>query len=106
MDAVAGESDTPNNCSRSVTVEVEESPVTTSQDLEVGSPTVSDSSPVEGGSFTPSATVSNTSDGASAPTTLRYYRSADATISSSDTQVRTDAVGRWRRRGPARSQFR
>ncbi|MCY4572413.1 MAG: Ig-like domain-containing protein [Gemmatimonadetes bacterium] len=44
-------------------------------------------------SDTLSATVSNTGDGASASTTLRYYRSSDATISSSDTEVGTDAVG-------------
>ena len=46
-----------------------------------------------GGSFTLSATVSNAGDGESVATTLRYYRSMDATISSSDTQVGTDAVG-------------
>ena len=45
-----------------------------------------------GGSFTLSATVSNAGDGESVATTLRYYRSTDATISSSDTQVGTDAV--------------
>ena len=62
-------------------------------DLTVGSPTVSNTSPTEGGSFTLSATVSNAGDGASAATTLRYYQSTDATISSADTEVGTDAVG-------------
>ena len=88
VDAVTGESDTTNNCSTAVQVDVKEPP----SDLEVGAPTVSDSSPVEGGSFTLSATVSNTGAGESAATTLRYYRSTDATISASDTEVGTDAV--------------
>ena len=92
VDAVPGESDTTNNCSSSVTVEVLEE-ATTFPDLAVGSPTVSDSSPVVGGSFTLWATVSNAGDGASAATTLRYYRSTDATISSADMEVGTDAVG-------------
>ena len=38
-------------------------------------------------------------DGASAATTLQYYRSADATISSSDTEVGTDAVEALAHRG-------
>ena len=89
--AVTGESDTGNNCSSSVQVTV--SPVPTAPDLVVGSPTVSDNSPVAGASFTLSATVRNRGDGASGSTTLRYYRSTDASISSSDTEVGTDAVG-------------
>ena len=68
-------------------------PATTSPDLEVGSPTVSDSSPATGATFTLSATVSNSGDGESAATTLRYYRSTDATITTADTAAGTDAVG-------------
>ena len=56
-------------------------------DLEVGTPTVSDTSPETGASFTLSATVSNQGDGESVATTLRYYRSTDATITTSDTAV-------------------
>ena len=62
-------------------------------DLVVQSPSVSDSSPDAGATFTLSATVRNRGDGRSAATTLRYYRSSDATISASDTRVGTDAVG-------------
>ena len=40
-----------------------------------------------------SATVRNQGNGLSASTTLRYYRSSDAAISTGDTQVGTDAVG-------------
>ena len=68
-------------------------PPQTSPDLVVGSPTVSDSSPASGERFTLSATVSNTGDGESPATTLRYYRSTDATIMRSDTEVGTEAVG-------------
>ena len=37
--------------------------------------------------------MSNTGDGESVATTLRYYRSTDATITTSDTAEGTDAVG-------------
>ena len=90
VEAVAGESDTTNNCSASVQVDVEAPKY---PDLAVGPPTVSDSSPETGASFTLSATVSNTGDGESFATTLRYYRSTDATITPADPSVGTDAVG-------------
>ena len=59
----------------------------------VNTPTVSDSSPDAGASFTLSATVRNQGDGSSDSTTLRYYRSTDSSISTSDTEVGTDSVG-------------
>ena len=62
-------------------------------DLEVAFPEVSDSTPVEGGRFTLWVTVGNFGDADSAATTLRYYQSTDATISSADTEVGTDEVG-------------
>ena len=96
VDAVAGESGTTNNCSSSVTVTVRE-PVQEvrepAPDLVVDSPTVTDGSPAAGTSFTLSATVRNTGSAASPTTTLRYYRSMDATITPSDTPVGTVAVG-------------
>ena len=61
-------------------------------DLVVQSPSVSGSSPEPGASVTFSATVRNQGTGESAATTLRYYRSTDATISTADTEVGTDAV--------------
>ncbi len=64
-----------------------------SPDLEVGTPTVDNSTTHTGASLTLSATVTNAGDGDSAATTLRYYRSTDATITTSDTEVGTDAVG-------------
>ena len=65
----------------------------TSPNLTVGSPSVTDSSPETGDSFTLSATVGNGGDGSSAATTLRYYRSTDLMITTSDTSVGTDGVG-------------
>ena len=62
-------------------------------DLVVQSPTVSDGSPAAGASFTLSATVRNQGSGSSGSTTLRYYRSSDSAISTSDTEVGTDPVG-------------
>ena len=91
VDAVPDESDMTNNCSPSVRVTVTE-PVPDKPDLVLAAPTVSDSGPAAGATFTLSATVRNAGEGASAATTLRYYRSTDATIATSDTQVGTDAV--------------
>ena len=45
-----------------------------------------------GGSFSLAAGVRNAGDGASPATILRYYRSTDATITSGDTPVGTDAL--------------
>ena len=84
-----GEIDTTNNCSTSVKVTV--SPPL-APDLSVETPTVDDSTLETGDSFTLSATVRNQGDGSSASTTLRYYRSTDSTITSSDTSVGTDSV--------------
>ena len=63
-----------------------------SPDLIVESPSVSASTLTPGQSFTLRATVRNRGTARSATTTLRYYRSSDATISTSDTEVGTDLV--------------
>ncbi len=55
-------------------------------------PNVSNSNPETGGSFWFIVTVTNQGDGRSAATTVRYYRSTDATITTSDTEIGTDAV--------------
>ena len=58
----------------------------------VVSPSVSNNSPTVGSQFTLSATVQNDGNGESAATTLRYFLSTDATITTSDAEVGTDAV--------------
>ena len=93
VDAVIGESDTTNNCTGSVLVTVPETQRQGAPDLVVASPSVSAGSPAAGAPLTLSATVSNTGDGESLATTLRFYRSTDATITTADTVVGTDPVG-------------
>ena len=93
VDAVPDESDTTNNCSSSVQVTVSEPGPPTGPDLEVGLPSVNDSSPAVGAAFTLSATVRNAGDGAAAGTTLRAYRSTDGTITTSDASDAVAAVG-------------
>ena len=92
VDAVSGESSTTNNCSASVEVNVTGPPPPSPPDLVVGSPSVDDSSPAVGATFTLSATVENDGEGASPATTLRYYRSTDATISTADTEEANQTV--------------
>ena len=89
VEAVSGESDALNNCSSAVTVTVGAAPA---PDLVVDAPTVSESAPAAGGSFTLSATVRNQGAARSDSTTLRYYQSSDATITTGDTEVGTDSV--------------
>ena len=90
VDSVTDESDTTNNCSSSVTVTVPEPDKT---GLGGESPSVDDSGPAAGATFTLSATVRNDGDEAAAATTLRYYRSTGRIITTSDTEVGTDEVG-------------
>ncbi len=60
-------------------------------DLVIELASVSDSSPRTGQFLTLDATVRNRG-GPSNPTTLRYYRSTDPTVTSDDTEVGTDRV--------------
>ena len=61
-------------------------------DLVVASFTASDRSPEPGKRFTLTATVRNQGDRRSVGATLRYYRSANATVSTFDMEVATDLV--------------
>ncbi len=70
-----------------VPIEIEAGP-----DLEVFGASVSHSSRRPGQSFTLSVKVKNNGAEKAAATTLRYYRSDDVTIDSTDTQLRTAAV--------------
>ena len=85
--AVSGETDVSNNCSASVQVTVG------APDLVVQSPSVDDTTPTPGQSITLSATVRNQGTAEAAATTLRYYQSSDATITTDDTEVgSSDAI--------------
>ena len=89
VDNVSGESNTDNNCSSGVSVTVSGRG---SPDLIVESPSVNDNTLTTGQSFTLRATVRNQGNASSGSTTLRYYRSSNATISTDDREVGTDAV--------------
>ena len=90
VDAVEGESDTTNNCSASTLITVPEPEP--GPNLAVSPPSVSNSAPAVGTTFTVSALVRNDGDEASAVTTMRFYRSTDAIITTSDTEVGTATV--------------
>ena len=62
-------------------------------DLIVESPSVDDNTLTPGQSFTLRATVRNQGNASAESTTLRYYRSSDATISTNDVELGTDRVG-------------
>ena len=81
VESVTGESDTTNNCSESLTITVEGAP----PDLFVHTPGVASGSLDPGEMFRLIVTVQNLGAGGSAATTVRFYRSTDATITTFDT---------------------
>ena len=94
VEAVAGEIDTGNNCSTAVRVTVTTpDPPLQGPDLVVDSASIDDPTPGPGEPITLSVTVRNQGTAQSADTTLRYYRSSDVTISTSDTEVGSDSLG-------------
>ena len=93
VDAVAREADTANNCSAAIEVTVRDpAPVPPLPDLVVESPAVSPDTAPAGADFTFSATVRNAGERSAAATTLRVFRSDDATITASDEQVGAGTV--------------
>ena len=94
--SVSDESNTDNNCSLGVRVIVEEDDGADGQegpDLIVQSPSVSAVTLTPGQEFTLNVTVHNQGDEQAPATMLHYYRSNNATITASDTQVGTAAIG-------------
>ena len=75
----------------------------TTVDLIVASVTASDDTLESGQSFDLTVTTSNSGTAASAATALRFYRSTNTTISSSDTEVGTDAGSALAARGTSSS---
>ena len=93
VDAVTSESDTTNNCSSSIQVTVT---APSKPDLVIYA-IVAATNPFggtrPGGLIQMSAGVRNQGGVASPATTLRFYQSNDATITTADTEVGTDEVG-------------
>ena len=88
-DAVAEETNTANNCSTGVAVTVREPPA--QPDLEVRA-SLSAGAVRPGEAFELLATVRNRGGAQAQATTLRYHRSADASITAGDAEAGTDAV--------------
>ena len=85
VDPVPSESDTTNNCSAALAVHVRLPPPEVRAgppDLEVGLLSVSESGPMADQHLALNVIVLNLGGGPSSPTTLRYYRSTDATVTS------------------------
>ena len=87
VDAVSGESNTGNNCLATGAVTV------TAPDLVVQEASTNPGTLGPGDQFTLSARVVNQGNGPSDDTRLRYYRSSDRTIDTSDMQVGRSDVG-------------
>ena len=92
VDAVTDESDTTNNCSSSVPVTVAP-PAQPDLVIYVIFIVTSLDGTGPGGLIQMSATVENQGGVASPATTLRFYQSTDATITTSDTEVGMGDVG-------------
>ena len=90
VDSVSGEADTTNNCSQALRVSIGTQP---KPDLVVRSVDRGGSGNViTGQQFTLRAEVENIGDGRANATTLRYYRSSDMNINTSDAPVGTSQV--------------
>ena len=89
VDPIATESSTTNNCSGALTVTVD---ATAAPDLTVSWISQNGGNLLVDASFTLNAYVWNPGSAASGSTTLRYYRSTDSTITTSDTSLGTDSV--------------
>ena len=87
VDSTDSETDTRNNCSKAVSITVEAAQV---PDLVVKSVAVDKEVLAPSARFKLAAIVENRGTRASDATTLRYYRSSDAVISTSDTEVGED----------------
>lgn len=89
--AVAGESDTANNCSAPAQVTVQAPQVKSAPppDLFVDGPRVKHATGAAGGVFELWAEIRYSGTVTALETTLRFYRSTDATIERSDTQFAT-----------------
>lgn len=90
--AVEGEEETTNNCSAAVTITVKARP-NLSMNLGDSIDLVIPDDFEPGDSFQLQSTVDSLGPAASPATTVRYYRSVDAGISTSDTEIGSVAVG-------------
>ena len=106
VDATPGDTDTVNNCSQPIPITVEaqaptlippvakpDTPQIQGPDLVVRSLRVESPTVMIGGGVRLYITLTNQGTNAAPATTIRYYRSLDATISAADTELRAVNVG-------------
>ena len=106
VDATPGDTDTINNCSQPIPITVEaQAPIsippvakpdtlkTQGPDLVIRSARVESPTVMIGGGVRLHITLTNQGTNAAPATTIRYYRSLDATISAEDTELRAVNVG-------------
>ena len=105
VDAVAGDTDTINNCSQAIAITVEsQAPTLTSPevpdptetqgpDLVIRSARVDSPTVTLGGGVRLYITIANQGTSPAPTSTIRYYRSLDATITAGDTELRAVNVG-------------
>ena len=95
IDDVEHESNTRNNCSGAIAITVRvpaPEPTPDFPDLVPRTPTVSANALAPGAAFTLETTIENRGTSSSRDTTLRWYRSPDPNISSTDTEVGNSRV--------------
>ena len=106
VDATPGDTDTINNCSQAIAITVEsqaptsippvakrDTPQIQGPDLVIQSARVESPTVMIGGGVRLHITLTNQGTNAAPATTIRYYRSLDATISAADTELRAVNVG-------------
>ena len=106
VDATPGDTDTINNCSQPIPITVEaqaptlipsaaksDAPQTQAPDLVIRSLRVESPTVRIGGGVRLHITLTNQGTNTAPATTIRYYRSLDATISAADTELRAVNVG-------------
>ena len=106
VDATPGDTDTINNCSQPIPITVEaqaptlipsaakrDTPQIQGPDLVIRSARVESPTVMIGGGVRLHITLTNQGTHAAPATTIRYYRSLDATISADDTELRAVNVG-------------
>ena len=107
VDATPGDTDTINNCSQGIAITVEaqaptsmippttkrDTPQIQGPDLVIRSARVESPTVMIGGGVRLYITLTNQGTHAAPATTIRYYRSLDATISAADTELRAVNVG-------------
>ena len=106
VDATPGDTDTLNNCSQGIAITVEaqaptlipsaakrDTPQIQGPDLVIPSARVESPTVMIGGGVRLHITLTNQGTHAAPATTIRYYRSLDATISADDTELRAVNVG-------------